>query len=257
MCTVKSDLLTPTQVSRPLYFPLTHRADAVHPSGTWTPPGRDPGTPPASVKLQRHPWMTPWLQPVRFLTSHLWFSTQVSTMYSHVYLNLFEKCEWLLMWIKAAPAREAQGDLAYMPNYTTQWTFFMVWIRTAPGREAWGILTCMPIYMARFVSKVIWPHNNQTPSALKSFNDFLHHLFFSPVKISHVPMPYKISPNPQLRAAAGALTAHGSCPHAIPHYSLNKRALLPDLESLRNLSFDSSAHRSRISLQWSLKVQHC
>ena len=27
-------------------------------------------------------------------------------------------------------------------------------------------------------------------------------------------MPYKISPNPQLRAAAGALTAHGSCPHA-------------------------------------------
>ena len=47
-------------------------------------------------------------------------------------------------------------------------------------------------------------------------------------------------------AAAEALTAHGSCPHAIPHYSLNKRALLPDLESLRNLSFDSSAHRSRI-----------
>ena len=34
-------------------------------------------------------------------------------------------------------------------------------------------------------------------------------------------------------------TAHGSCPHAIPHYSLNKRALLPDLESPRNLSFDS------------------
>ena len=60
-------------------------------------------------------------------------------------------------------------------------------------------------------------------------------------------MPYKISPNPQLRAAAGALTAHGSCPHAIPHYSLNKRALLPDLESLRNLSFDSSAHRPRIT----------
>lgn len=50
--------------------------------------------PPASVKLQRHPWMTPW--PVRFLISHLWFSTQVSTMYFHVYLNLFEKCEWLL-----------------------------------------------------------------------------------------------------------------------------------------------------------------
>src|SRR3712207_9323867 len=49
-------------------------------------------------------------------------------------------------------------------------------------------------------------------------------------------------------AAAGALTAHGSCPHAIPHYSLDKRALLPDLESLRNLSFDSSAHRPRITL---------
>ena len=31
-----------------------------------------------------------------------------------------------MMWIKAAPAREAQGDLAYMPNYMTQWTFFMV-----------------------------------------------------------------------------------------------------------------------------------
>ena len=31
-----------------------------------------------------------------------------------------------LMWIKAAPAREAQGDLAYMTNYMTQWTFFMV-----------------------------------------------------------------------------------------------------------------------------------
>ena len=29
-----------------------------------------------------------------------------------------------MMWIKAAPAREAQGDLAYMPNYMTQWTFF-------------------------------------------------------------------------------------------------------------------------------------
>ena len=34
-------------------------------------------------------------------------------------------------------------------------------------------------------------------------------------------------------------TAHGSCPHAIPHYSLNKRALLPDFESPWNLSFDS------------------
>ena len=61
-------------------------------------------------------------------------------------------------------------------------------------------------------------------------------------------MPYKISPNPQLRAAAGALTAHGSCPHAIPYYSLNKRALLPDLESPRNLSFDSSAHRPHINM---------
>ena len=47
-------------------------------------------------------------------------------------------------------------------------------------------------------------------------------------------------------AAAAALTARGPCAHAIPHYSLNKRALLPDLESPRNLSFDSSAHRPRI-----------
>ena len=42
---------------------------------------------------------------------------------------------------------------------------------------------------------------------------------------------------------AAALTAHGPCRHAVPHYSLNKRALLPDLESPRNLSFDSSAYR--------------
>ena len=81
------------------------------------------------------------------------------------------------MWIKAAPAREAQGDLAYMPNYMTRW-IFMVWIRAAPGRKAQGILTYMLIYMARFVSKVIWPHNNQTPSALESFNDFLRLFFF-------------------------------------------------------------------------------
>ena len=45
---------------------------------------------------------------------------------------------------------------------------------------------------------------------------------------------------------AAALTARGSCPHAILYYSLNKRALLPDLKSLRNLSFDSLAHRPRI-----------
>uniref|UniRef100_A0A9L0RG94 C2H2-type domain-containing protein n=1 Tax=Equus caballus TaxID=9796 RepID=A0A9L0RG94_HORSE len=51
-------------------------------------------------------------------------------------------------------------------------------------------------------------------------------------------------------AAAAALPAHGPCPHAIPHYSLNKRALLPDLESLRNLSFDSSAHRTCIKGTW-------
>ena len=43
--------------------------------------------------------------------------------------------------------------------------------------------------------------------------------------------------------AAAAPPAHGSCPHAIPHYSLHKRALLPDLESPRNLSFDSLARR--------------
>ena len=47
--------------------------------------------------------------------------------------------------------------------------------------------------------------------------------------------------------AAAALTAHGFCPHAILHYSLNKRALLPDLESPRNLSFDSLAYRPRIN----------
>ena len=41
-----------------------------------------------------------------------------------------------------------------------------------------------------------------------------------------------------------ALTAHGSCPHATLCYSLNKRALLPDLESPRNPSFDSSTHLS-------------
>ena len=64
--------------------------------------------------------------------------------------------------------------------------------------------------------------------------------------MTHIPMPYKINPNSQLRAAAAALTAHGSCPHAIPHYSLNKRALLPDLESPRNLSFDSSARQPHI-----------
>ena len=58
-----------------------------------------------------------------------------------------------------------------------------------------------------------------------------------------VPMPMGASE----AAAAEALTAHGSCPHAIPHYSLNKRALLPDLESLKNLSFDSLAHPSRIT----------
>ena len=46
---------------------------------------------------------------------------------------------------------------------------------------------------------------------------------------------------------AAALTARGSCPHAIPHYSLNKRVLLPDLESPRNLSFNSLAHRHRIN----------
>ena len=30
-----------------------------------------------------------------------------------------------LMWIKAAPGREAQGDLAYMPNYMTRWIFMV------------------------------------------------------------------------------------------------------------------------------------
>ena len=87
-------------------------------------------------------------------------------------------------------------------------------------------------------------------------------------------MPYKFSPNPQhiaAAAAAAALTAHGSCPHAaaaaavycpwvlshaIPHYSLNKRALLPDLESQRNLSFESSACRPRITTTLPLDYWH-
>ena len=31
----------------------------------------------------------------------------------------------MMMWIKAAPGREAQGDLAYMPNYMTGWIFMV------------------------------------------------------------------------------------------------------------------------------------
>ena len=72
-------------------------------------------------------------------------------------------------------------------------------------------------------------------------------------EITHIPMLYKFSPtlNPlQL------FTDHPSCPHAAallcprvlsPCYSLNKRALLPDVESPRKLSFDSSARRPRIT----------
>ena len=62
-------------------------------------------------------------------------------------------------------------------------------------------------------------------------------------------MPYKFSLNSQhvatlycpwvLSRCLQLFTAHGSCPHAISYYSLNKRALLPDLESPRNLSFNS------------------
>ena len=56
-------------------------------------------------------------------------------------------------------------------------------------------------------------------------------------------MPYKFSPtlNP-----LKPFTAHGSCPRATPRCSLNESALLPDLESPRNPSFDSLAHRARI-----------
>ena len=60
-------------------------------------------------------------------------------------------------------------------------------------------------------------------------------------------MPYKFSSNPQNTVA---LTAHGSCPHATPCYSLNKGALLPDLKSPRNLSCDSATHRARITILW-------
>ena len=42
-------------------------------------------------------------------------------------------------------------------------------------------------------------------------------------------------------------TARGSCPLATPCYPLNKRALLPDLESPRNLSFNSSAPEAHIN----------
>ena len=57
-------------------------------------------------------------------------------------------------------------------------------------------------------------------------------------------MPYKLSPT---LTPLQLFAAHGSCPHATPRYSLSKRALLPDLESPRNLSFDSSARQARIS----------
>ena len=99
---------------------------------------------------------------------------------------------------------------------------------------------------------------------------------FSCKEMTHIPMPYKISPNPQLgAAAAAALTGRGSCPHArssssspcqqqfwlpmgpvpVLFYSLNKRALLPDLKSLRNLlttrlTDPASATKSSNCLSW-------
>lgn len=51
-----------------------------------------------------------------------------------------------------------------------------MWIKAAPGKEAQGVLADMPIYMTQYISKVIRRHNNQTPPALIPFNDFLHHL---------------------------------------------------------------------------------
>ena len=54
----------------------------------------------------------------------------------------------------------------------------MMWIKAAPGREAQDILAYVPIYMTQFITKVIQPHSNQTPPALTPFNDFLHHLSF-------------------------------------------------------------------------------
>ena len=53
----------------------------------------------------------------------------------------------------------------------------LMWIKAAQGREAQGFLAYMPIYMTRFISKIIRPHNNQTPSALKPFNDFTSSFF--------------------------------------------------------------------------------
>ena len=54
-------------------------------------------------------------------------------------------------------------------------------------------------------------------------------------------MPYKFSPDPQPITAL-------HCPWVLsPCYSLNRRTLPPDLESSRNLSFHSSAHRARIN----------
>ena len=54
----------------------------------------------------------------------------------------------------------------------------VMWIKAAPGREAHGVLSYMLIYTTQYISKVIRPHNNQTPPALIPFNDFLHHLSF-------------------------------------------------------------------------------
>ena len=65
--------------------------------------------------------------------------------------------------------------------------------------------------------------------------------FLCLVKISHVPMPYKFSRNPQHITAL-------HCPRVLsPCYSLNKRALLPDLESPRNLSTPRLAEPASVS----------
>ena len=66
-------------------------------------------------------------------------------------------------------------------------------------------------------------------------------------------MPCKFSPTLK---PLQPFSAHGSCRHACsssvpmvlsPCYFLNKGALLPDLGSPRNLSFDSLAHRASIT----------
>ena len=127
---------------------------------------------------------------------------------------------WLMMKTKAAPEREAQGILTYIPIY--------IILREAQDVLTWSNL--IPIQSYR---------TTQCPDP--TYIDTILTIFFmifplSCKEIAHIPMPCKFSPTLnqlQLFTAPWALS---------PHYSLNKGALLPDLESLRNLSFRSRPH---------------